>query len=46
MVSENCRNKMLKKESEQILNNQLHLWIKKIPNLPGTNLDKIKSFFK
>ena len=45
LVSEYNKNKMSKKEEEKILNNQLQLWIKRIPILKRFNISKINSFF-
>ena len=35
---------MSKEEAEQILNNQLQLWTKRISYLKNTNLDKFNHF--
>ena len=42
LVSEDNKNKMSKKEEEKILNNQLQLWIKRIPILGNTNISTVK----
>ena len=44
LVSEDNKNKISKEEAEQILNNQLKLWIKRIPILKNITLSKVKSF--
>ena len=45
LVSEDGRKKLSKEEAEKILNNQLKLWIKRIPILGNTNISTVKSFF-